>query len=150
MKLTNREVALHSGGDSPLNGFETFEQIDCWGFIVTLYEMVSGTPLFENCYDRATPVAGARLRDWKGLNADSLQHIEDLHGKQESAALRDVLMWGLDAQVSRRPKTAAELASHAFFDPRGGSLRVHFLIDQIKTLLASTVEDRLDLNIMIR
>jgi serine/threonine protein kinase len=134
---------------SPLDLIETPEQIDLWAFGVTLYEMSTGSPLFENSYDRVTPAALARLLGWQGLDSTCQQHVESLHGKGESAALRDLLMWALDPSPSNRPKSVADIRKHAFFDPRGGSLRVHFQIDELKALLAMDIKGRLDVNVMV-
>jgi hypothetical protein len=142
-------VRTGANASSPFDSGMAVEQIDLWAFATTLYEMVSGTPLFENSYDRATPTAMAKLLDWKGVDANHLEQIEQLHGNRESAAIRDVLMWGLDADAAARPKSVADFSSHAFFDPRGGSLRVHFVIEQIKASLVRDDPNRLDLNIMV-
>jgi serine/threonine protein kinase len=164
-------------GTSPLDKLATPQQIDLWSFAVTMYEMASGSPLFQNSYDRATPAALAKLKNWPGLDEEHVSQIESLHGSAESAALRDVrcaffdrilqsriplyptpvsleakmrvtnsiplgcslllpvgtincaetlqvLLWALDANASSRPKSVEELTTHAFFDPRGGTVSV--------------------------
>jgi serine/threonine protein kinase len=137
---------------SPLDKLVTPYQIDLWSFAVTMYEMASGSPLFQNSYDRATPTALAKLKNWTGLDEEHVSQIESLHGAAESAALRDVLLWALDANASSRPQSVAELCEHAFFDPRGGAMREHFVVKQIKQLLQGPPpngEERLDVNVMV-
>jgi serine/threonine protein kinase len=139
-------------GTSPLDYFSSTQQIDLWSFAVTLYEMATGSPLFQNSYDRGTPAALSKLKEWHGLEAEQLSQIESLHGASESAALRDVLMWSLDAQVSSRPQSVTELTSHAFFDPRGGAMRENFVVNQIKQLLVTPPPngiERVDVNVMV-
>jgi hypothetical protein len=76
------------------------------------------------------------VKNWAGLDAERLHAIEERHGYRESAALRDVLLWGLHGDSSARPKTVAELKSHLFFDPQKGSMRLNFGVEHIKALLA--------------
>jgi hypothetical protein len=90
-----------------------------------------------------------RLQDWDGLSRGDTNEIEILHGASESAALRDLLLWALDAHASNRPKSVSDLTSHAFFDPRKGAMRVNFVVEQIKSLLAAERDDRIDVNVMI-
>lgn len=151
-------MAEHKGwgfvddGSTPVERLETPQQIDLWSFAVTLYEMVTGSPLFSNSYDRATPAALAKLKNWAGLDTEQLSQIESLHGAAESASLRDVLMWALDAHATNRPQSVAELAAHAFFDPRGGAMRANFAVNEIKQLLIASPLDssaRVDVNVMI-
>jgi hypothetical protein len=128
------------------------QQVDLWSFAVTLYEMATGSPLFQNSYDRAASAALVKLRDWKGLEADHLRQIESLHGVGDSAALRDVLMWALDGQAASRPQSVLELTAHAFFDPRGGQMREHFVVNQIRNLLAAPPTNggqRVNVNVMV-
>jgi hypothetical protein len=139
-------------GTSPLDELATPQQIDLWSFAVTMYEMASGSPLFQNSYDRATPAALAKLKNWTGLEEEHVNQIESLHGSAESAALRDVLLWALDANASSRPKSVEELTTHAFFDPRNGAMREHFVVNQIKQLLmapSANGDQRVDVNVMI-
>jgi serine/threonine protein kinase len=139
-------------GTSPLDKLTTPQQIDLWSFAVTMYEMASGSPLFQNSYDRATPAALAKLKNWTGLDEEHVSQIESLHGATDSAALRDVLLWALDANASSRPQSVAELCTHAFFDPRKGGMREHFVVNQIKQLLAAAPTNgsqRVDVNVMI-
>jgi hypothetical protein len=139
-------------GTSPLDKLVSPEQIDLWSFATTLYEMATGSPLFQNSYDRATPGALAHLKNWTGLGTEHLSQIESLHGGNESASLRDVLMWALDTHAASRPASVDALLNHAFFDPRGGSMRENFAIDQIKQLLVASPpsgEGRADVNVMI-
>jgi serine/threonine protein kinase len=134
---------------SPLNGLESPHQVDLWSFAVTLYAIVTGSPLFPNRYDRASVSSLVRLRDWDGLTRDDISDIEDQHGASESAALRDLLLWALDAHARNRPKSVSDLTSHAFFDPHKGAMRVNFVVEQIKSLLAAERDDRIDVNVMI-
>jgi serine/threonine protein kinase len=67
-------------GTSPADELTNPEQIDLWSFAVTLYEMATGSPLFPNSYDRATPAALAQLQNWTGLEALHLDQVENLHG----------------------------------------------------------------------
>jgi hypothetical protein len=86
------------------------------------------------------------------LDEEHVSQIESLHGSAESAALRDVLLWALDANASSRPKSVEELTTHAFFDPRNGAMREHFVVNQIKQLLAAPFangDQRMDVNVMI-
>jgi serine/threonine protein kinase len=139
-------------GTSPLDKLATPQQIDLWSFAVTLYEMASGSPLFQNSYDRATPAALAKLKNWTGLDEEHVSQIESLHGAADSAAMRDVLLWALDADASNRPQSVAELTSHAFFDPKGGSMREHFVVNQIKQLLVAPPTNggqRINVNVMV-
>lgn len=139
-----------SDGGGPLDKLASPQQVDLWGFAVTLYEMATGSPLFQNSYDRATPAALAKLKHWGGLDAEQLGQVKSVHGDAESATLRDVLMWALDAHATSRPRSVAELASHAFFDPRGGAMRENFVVKQIRQLLATpSGSARLDVNVMI-
>jgi hypothetical protein len=114
--------------------------------------MATGSPLFQNSYDRAASAALVKLKDWKGLDAEHLSQIESLHGVGDSAALRDVLMWALDEQAASRPQSVAELITHAFFDPRGGAMRENFVVNQIKQLLQGPPLNgaaRVDVNVMV-
>jgi hypothetical protein len=61
-------------------------------------------------------------------------------------------MWAMDALPASRPQSVAELITHAFFDPRGGSMREHFVVNQIKQLLVGPPlkgNARLDVNVMV-
>jgi serine/threonine protein kinase len=139
-------------GSSPLDKLAAPQQIDLWSFAVTLYEMATGSPLFQNSYDRAASAALVKLKDWSGLDAEHLNQIESLHGAGDSAALRDVLMWALDGHASSRPQSVAELVTHAFFDPRGGAMRENFVVNQIKQLLQGpppSGEERVDAKVMV-
>ena len=90
------EVGAPGGGGSPLDALVSAVQVDLWSFAVTLFEMVSGAPLFANQYDRVTPEARARLMDWQGLSSKDLAQIGEFHGDAESMALQDLLRWSLD------------------------------------------------------
>jgi serine/threonine protein kinase len=151
--MADREAGgFADDGTSPLDKLATPQQIDLWSFAVTMYEMASGSPLFQNSYDRATPASLAKLKAWNGLDGDQLSQIEILHGAADSAALRDVLTWALDATALLRPKSVEELTTHAFFDPQGGSMRENFVINQIKRLLSVPPlngEQRIDVNVMV-
>ena len=139
-------------GSTPVDRLETPQQIDLWSFAVTLYEMATGSPLFPNNYDQATPATFAKLKNWGGLDMEHLSQIESLHGGGESATLRDVLMWTLGAHAMSRPQSVAELAAHAFFDPQGGAMRANFAVNEIKQLLIASPLDssaRVDVNVMI-
>lgn len=137
---------------SPVDQLESVHQIDLWSFACTLYEMASGSPLFQNSYDRASSTALTKLKDWKGLDSGGLDQIKSLHGESESAALCDVLLWSLDLEAGSRPKSVSDLTAHAFFDPHGGAMREHFAVDLIKKLLSgppSVGVSRVNANVMI-
>lgn len=137
---------------SPVDQLESVHQIDLWSFACTLYEMASGSPLFQNSYDRASSTALTKLKDWKGLDSGALDQIKSLHGESESAALCDVLLWSLDLEAGSRPKSVSDLTAHAFFDPHGGAMREHFAVDLIKKLLSGPPSDgvsRVNANVMI-
>ena len=148
----HRWMAEHEAGTSPLDRLKTPHQVDLWSYACTLYEMATGSALFQNSYDRATPAALAQLHSWTGLNAEHMSQIELLHGTSESATLQDVLLWGLDAHAASRPQSVGDLATHAFFEPRRGAMRENFVVSHIKQLLleAPTKErPRLNVNVMI-
>jgi serine/threonine protein kinase len=139
-------------GSSPTDNLVTLEQIDLWSFAVTLYEMATGSPLFQNSYDRATPATLDKLKNWNGLEPEHSHQIESLHGAANSAPLRDVLAWAFAADAASRPQSIAALVKHAFFDPRGGAMREDFVVEQIKELLLAPPtngEERLDVNVMV-
>lgn len=98
--------------------------------------MATGSPLFHNSYDRVAPAARLKLLNWNGLSTSDLHQIEYQHGAAESASLRDLLQWMLDTDVSSRPTSAEEVMKHAFFDPKKGTMREHFVVEQITRLLA--------------
>lgn len=153
--MSEHEATVDAGtfdGSSPVDTLSSPQQIDLWSFAVTLYEMATGSPLFQNSYDRATAPALAKLNDWTGLDPEHLIQIESLHGATESAALRDVLVWSLDSVAASRPKSVAELTTHAFFDPRGGAMRENFVVNHIRQLLTAPPADgsaREDVSVMI-
>jgi serine/threonine protein kinase len=147
------DASYMGDGSSPLDKLVTPHQVDLWSFAVTLYEMATGSALFQNSYDKATPAALAQLKDWKGLDANHLHQIESLHGSSESAALRDVLMWTFQADAANRPQSVAEIKGHAFFDPRRGAMREDFVVNQIKRLLSAPPSSnggkRININVMV-
>lgn len=113
----------------------TPEQVDIWSFGVTLFEMCAGAPLFNNSYDLVTQGDTQRLLNWSGLGKDDLVLVESQHGAAESTALVDLLLWILDGEPATRPTSMAMLLEHAFFNPTDGTMREHFVVDEIKRRL---------------
>lgn len=116
-------------------------QVDIWAFGVTLFEMCAGAPLFNNSYDLVTQGDAQRLQAWSGLGKDDLTLVEGQHGTAESTALVDLLQWLLDGEPATRPTSMALLLEHAFFNPTDGTMREHFVVDEIKRRLEEGREE---------
>jgi serine/threonine protein kinase len=97
-------------------------RIDVWSFGATLYEIATGLALFENQYDRLTPMGEALLVNWTGLTDSHVATIVQLYGASESASLIDALKWLLDPIASHRPADMADVLAHVFFNPKVSSL----------------------------
>ena len=95
-----------------------------------------GRALFPNSAESSSTEGLLTRFPWKGLTSRDIQPIEDIHGKQKSAAIVDLLKWSLEPDPQSRPGTVDELLAHAFFDPVNGAMREHFIVDQIKAMLA--------------
>ena len=104
-------------------------------FGATLFEMVSGQPLFHNSYDVPTAEARERLLKWTGFKPSDYATVEMLHGKKETTPLLDLLDWVMDKSPTNRPASMVEVMGHAFFSKTSGNLREHFAVDRIRSLL---------------
>lgn len=133
----------------PFERFKNKEQIDLWSFAVTLFEMTTGSALFPNYNNQATPQSIERLLKWDGLQPTDYTPIEQARGKKESTAIVDLLKWCLAADPSVRPTSVAQLLSHAFFDAKAGSMHEHFICNRIKELLEDPACDRPFCKVMI-
>ena len=98
----------------------TPEQLDCWAFAVTLFEMITGSSLLPNVYDVLTTAWRKRLSKWTGLSAEDILRLEEPHGKKEVTPLVDLLSWALGPDAKSRPTKMEELLGHAFFDSTKG------------------------------
>lgn len=128
-------------------------RLDVWSFGVTMYEVLTGSPLFANAYDRATADAETSIARWTGLTA---AHIDQLHeqafqkfrrsssddsssaeaAKGVMLSMLDLLKWILDADAQNRPHNMQVVMDHAFFNPTKGSMREHFVVTEIRRALA--------------
>lgn len=114
----------------------TPDQLDCWSFAVTLFEMVTGSALLPNVYDVLTKKGRKRLSKWTGLSGEDIARLEEAHGKKEVTPLVDLLSWALGSDAKSRPTKMKELLEHAFFDSTKGAMREHFVVDRVRELIA--------------
>jgi hypothetical protein len=154
-----QHMAARSAAEQPCTLIDPV-QVDLWSFAVTLFEMCAGAPLFNNSYDLVTHSELQKMMQWNGLSKDDLTLIEGKHGAAESTALNDLLLWALDGEPTTRPKSMACMLEHAFFNPTNGTMREHFVVDEIKKRLEGTSSsasssttgggaDRIDCTVMV-
>ena len=125
------------------------EQVDCWGFGATLFEMACGQALIPNSYDKAGEFGMDALMNWAGFASASIKALEALHPGGEISALLDLLQWLLDPSPDSRPTDMREVIAHAFFNPTQGIMRENFVVERIRHLLHSDTGPRQYANVMI-
>jgi hypothetical protein len=119
-------------------------RVDIFSFGLTLYELITGVPLHEHSYDRLTTRAlQTVLASRQGFDGDAEEQLKAMHPGQDLTSTVDVLRWMLDPDPTKRPDSMAKVLEHSFFDPTSGTMREHFLVEQIRQRLAdtSTVRD---------
>eukprot|EP00041_Stephanoeca_diplocostata_P038833 m.1559122 g.1559122 ORF g.1559122 m.1559122 type:complete len:2011 (+) comp25275_c1_seq7:178-6210(+) len=127
------------------NVLEPRTRWDLWGFGVTMYEVLNGAGLLESRYDVAMDSAVARLQQWGNLTPADLEQLhearaacgtmrgnDDDGGSEGLVPAIDLLQWLLDCVPERRPRSMEEVLDHAFFNPAGGALHDHFVVDEIR------------------
>ena len=122
---------------------ESPEQVDLWSFGVTLFFMVTGQQLLPNAYDVLTDAARERVLNWSGLTPEEIKELRTAHGADshfQITAVIDLLQWLLDTEPTQRPLDMSIVLAHAFFDPKHGSLREHFAVTHIRSMLETPGE----------
>ena len=119
-------------------GLVSKAQLGLWSFAGTLFEMVSGHSLFSHSYDILSDEGDSSMQNWTGLSTARVKQLTTNHRKltpDDCQALEDLLQWCLDPDPSARPTAMSEVLEHGFFDPSAGSLREHFMVAKIRSLL---------------
>ena len=125
-----------AAGRTAIRSLGTPAQVDILSFGMTLYELITGVPLHAHAYDRLTARALQMvLTDWQGLDENAADQLKALHPGQDLTPTIDLLRWMLDVDPMNRPDSMAQVLAHTFFDPQGGTMREHFLVEQIRAKL---------------
>lgn len=133
----NRARRKRTRAHSPTATMKDATKLDIWSYGCTLYEMVTGSPLFVHSYDTATDESLERLMNWDGIRDSEESVIANRHDHQDLTALLDLLRWTLSKNPDERPTSMSVVLEHAFFNRSKGSMREHFVVDRIKSLLVA-------------
>ena len=133
----------------PMTSMKDAIGLDIWSFGATVFEMVTGTPMIQNSYDKATENALEELVGWKGLSPVEEKQIRDSHLGQDATTLIDLLQWITAPDPVARPANMSDVLGHAFLDPGSGAMREHFVVNHIRELLSGSANSRPCVQVMI-
>ena len=96
---------------------------DMWMLGVTLYELFTGTSLFQRVTDAVDKIhedAMPLLLNWQGLTGPQFEKIlPNCNSDQDRQAARDLLDWLLQRNPEDRPQTMEAVLEHRFLNPKG-------------------------------